>query len=157
MNDELDQMGPVDYLVIEFPGSQLTGEGLPLLVDLVDRRIIRLLDLLFCKKQPDGSVTALNIKDLGGAGAEGLAVFAGASSGLLGREDLEEMSKVLEPGSSAAMVVYENLWAAPLARALRRAGGQLVAGGRIPVQALLSALDAAEAAASKEAQPAGKG
>lgn len=156
MSDDLDQMGPIDYLVVEFPGSRMTGEGLPLLSDLVDRRIIRILDLLFVKKREDGSVIGLDIGDLDRNGGHGLAIFTGASSGLLGGDDLDEVGKVLEPGSSAAILVYENLWAAPLAVALRRAGAQLVAGGRIPVQALLAALDAAEAAAPQP-QPTMKG
>jgi hypothetical protein len=143
MND-LEEMGPVDYLVIEFPGSRMTGEGLPLLVDLVDRGIIRLLDLSFVKKELDGSVRGVTIADLDEDGKLDLAVFEGASSGLLGQDDIEEASGALEPGSSAALLIYENTWAAPLATALRRGGAQLVAGGRIPVQAILAALDAAE-------------
>jgi hypothetical protein len=143
MND-LEEMGPVDYLVIEFPGSRTTGEGLPLLVDLVDRGIIRLLDLTFVKKELDGSVRGVTIADLDEDGKLDLAVFEGASSGLLGQDDIDEASGALEPGSSAALLIYENTWAAPLATALRRGGAQLVAGGRIPVQAILAALDAAE-------------
>jgi hypothetical protein len=143
MND-LEEMGPVDYLVIEFPGSRMTGEGLPLLVDLVDRGIIRLLDLTFVKKELDGSVRGVTIADLDEDGKLDLAVFEGASSGLLGQDDIDEASEALEPGSSAALLIYENTWAAPLATALRRGGAQLVAGGRIPVQAILAALDAAE-------------
>jgi hypothetical protein len=143
MND-LEEMGPVDYLVIEFPGSRMTGEGLPLLVDLVDRGIIRLLDLTFVKKELDGSVRGVTIADLDEDGKLDLAVFEGASSGLLGQDDIDEASGALEPGSSAALLIYENAWAAPLATALRRGGAQLVAGGRIPVQAILAALDAAE-------------
>jgi hypothetical protein len=140
----VDEMGPVDYLVVEFPGSKMTGEGLPLLVDLVDRGIIRILDLVFVKKEQDGSVEGLAIADFDGDGELDLAVFEGASSGLLDENDVAEAGGVLEPGSSAAVLVYENLWAAPLAVALRRGGGQLVAGGRIPVQAMLAAVDAAE-------------
>jgi Family of unknown function (DUF6325) len=143
MND-LEEMGPVDYLVIEFPGSRMTGEGLPLLVDLVDRGIVRILDLTFVKKELDGSVRGVTIADLDEDGKLDLAVFEGASSGLLGQDDIEEASGALEPGSSAALLIYENTWAAPLATALRRGGAQLVAGGRIPVQAILAALDAAE-------------
>lgn len=143
MND-LEEMGPVDYLVIEFPGSQMTGEGLPLLVDLVDRGIVRILDLTFVKKELDGSVRGVTIADLDEDGKLDLAVFEGASSGLLGQDDIDEASGALEPGSSAALLIYENTWAAPLATALRRGGAQLVAGGRIPVQAILAALDAAE-------------
>jgi Family of unknown function (DUF6325) len=143
MND-LEEMGPVDYLVIEFPGSRMTGEGLPLLVDLVDRGIVRLLDLTFVKKELDGSVRGITIADLDEDGKLDLAVFEGVSSGLLGQDDIDEASGALEPGSSAALLIYENTWAAPLATALRRGGAQLVAGGRIPVQAILAALDAAE-------------
>lgn len=140
----IDEMGPVDYLVVEFPGSKMTGEGLPLLVDLVDRGIIRILDLVFVKKEQDGSVAGLAVADFDADGELDLAVFEGATSGLLDEDDVAEAGGVLEPGSSAAVLVYENLWAAPLAVALRRGGGQLVAGGRIPVQAMLAAVDAAE-------------
>ena len=145
MTDDLEQMGPIDYLVVEFPGSRMTGEGLPLLVDLVDRGIIRILDLVFVKKELDGSVRGIEVADLDHDGKLDLAVFEGASSGLLDDEDLGDAGGVLEPGSSAGILVYENVWAAPLATALRRGGAQLVAGGRIPVQAILAALDAAEA------------
>jgi hypothetical protein len=145
MENEWDTMGPVDYLVVEFPGSRMTGEGLPLLVDLVDRGIIRVLDLVFVKKEEDGSVVGLTVSDLDRDGKLDLSIFEGASSGLLGRDDIEEASAALMPGSSAGILVYENVWAAPLARAIRRGGGQLVASGRIPVQALLAAVDAAEA------------
>lgn len=145
MDNGFDEMGPIDYLVVEFPGSRMTGEGLPLLVDLVDRGIIRVLDLVFIKKELDGSITGLAASDLDADGKGTLAVFEGASSGLLGQDDIDEASGVLEPGSAAGILVYENLWAAPLAKALRRGGAQLVAGGRIPVQAVLAALDAAEA------------
>jgi len=145
VTDDLEQMGPIDYLVVEFPGSRMTGEGLPLLVDLVDRGIIRILDLVFVKKELDGSVRGIEVADLDHDGKLDLAVFEGASSGLLDDEDLGDAGGVLEPGSSAGILVYENVWAAPLATALRRGGAQLVAGGRIPVQAILAALDAAEA------------
>jgi hypothetical protein len=147
MTDDLDEIGPIDYLVVEFPGSRMTGEGLPLLVDLVDQGIIRILDLVFVKKELDGSVIGMAIADFDQDGELDLAVFEGASSGLLGKDDIDEASGVLEPGSSAGILVYENRWAAPFAAALRRGGGQLVASGRIPVQAVLAALDAAEAGA----------
>ena len=143
----LDELGPVDYLVVEFPGNRMTGEGFPLLLDLVDRHIIRILDLVFLRKDLDGSVSGLAIADLDGDGALDLAVFEGASSGLLSADEIEDAGTVLEPGNSAGVIVYENLWAAPLAVALRRSGAQMVAGGRIPIQAALAALDAAEAKA----------
>ena len=143
--EELDEMGPIDYLVVEFPGSRMTGKGLPMLVDLVDRGIIRIIDLVFVKKELDGSVRGMAIADLDRDGQLDLAVFEGASSGLLGQDDLDEAGGALEPGSSAGILVYENRWAAPLAREIRRGGGQLVASGRIPVQAVLAALDQVEA------------
>ncbi|MEU2235838.1 DUF6325 family protein [Streptomyces vietnamensis] len=144
MSDEFEDMGPVDYLVIEFPGNRMTGKGLPLLLDLVDRGIIRILDLSFVRKDADGSVVGLELGDFDADGELDLAVFEGSSSGLLGQDDLDEAGAALEPGNSAGIIVYENLWAAPLARELRRGGAQLVAGGRIPVQALLASLDAME-------------
>jgi Family of unknown function (DUF6325) len=140
------QMGPVDFLVVEFPGSRMTGEGLPLLVDLVERGIVRVLDLVFVKKRDDGSVVSLDIGQLEQDGAKGLGVFRGATSGLLGPEDLDSVADVLEAGSSAAVLVYENTWAAPLATALMRGGARLVAGARIPAPVLLEALDALDAA-----------
>ncbi|MDH6441260.1 hypothetical protein M2158_009801 [Streptomyces sp. SAI-144] len=148
--DEVDtpgeMVGPIDYLVVEFPGNRMTGEGFPLLVDLVDRGLIRILDLTFIRKDIDGSVTGLEIGDLTGDGELDLAVFEGASSGLLGQDDLVEAAAALEPGNSAGVLIYENLWAAPFAAALRRGGAELVASGRIPVPAVLAALDAAETA-----------
>lgn len=144
MSDEFAEMGPIDYIVVEFPGNRMTGEGLPLLVDLVDRGLIRILDLMFVRKDEDGSVVGLEIADLTGDGALDLAVFEGASSGLLGEDDIEEAASALEPGNSAGILVYENLWAAPFATALRRGGAQMVASGRIPVPAVLAALDATE-------------
>ncbi|MDX3567780.1 DUF6325 family protein [Streptomyces sp. ID05-47C] len=143
--DEFSEMGPVDYLILEFPGNRMTGEGLPLLLDLVDRHIIRVLDLSFVRKDENGSVRALKLADMDGDGQLDLSVFEGASSGLLGDDDLEEAAAVLEPGNSAGVIVYENLWAAPLATALRRSGARMVANGRIPAEDLLLTLEAAEA------------
>ena len=139
-----NEMGPIDYLLVEWPGRQPNGEVAPHLVDLVDRGLIRILDLLFVAKDEEGSVTALNIADVGGDVAE-LSVFEGASSGLLGDEDVEQAGGVLEPGTSAALLVFENSWAAPFVGAVRRSGGELVASGRIPAEDVLAALDAAEA------------
>ena len=144
MTDDLDQAGPIDYLVVEFPGNKMTGEAFPILVDLADRGIIRILDLVFLRKELDGSVVGMAIADFDEDGELDLAVFEGASSGLLDDSDIAEAGGVLEPGSSAGVLVYENTWAAPFASALRRSGGQLVASGRIPVQAILAALEADE-------------
>lgn len=143
-SDEINEMGPIDYLIVEWPGRQPTGEALPHLVDLVDRGLIRILDLSFIAKAEDGSVAAMEIADLGDE-VDVFATFEGASSGLLGDDDIAEAGNALEPGTSAALLVFENSWAAPFAAAVRRSGGQLVASGRIPVQDVLAALDAVEA------------
>jgi hypothetical protein len=146
MSSQLDEMGPIDYLVIEFPGGRLNGEGLPLLVDLADRGIIRILDLLFIRKLANGSVLRIDLTALSGDDVTEISVFDGASSGLFDQDDINATAAVIDPGSIAGMIIYENRWAAPLATALRHGGAQMVAGGRIPVQALLASLDAAEAA-----------
>jgi Family of unknown function (DUF6325) len=143
-SDEINEMGPIDYLIVEWPGRQPTGEAAPHLIDLVDRGLIRILDLAFIAKAEDGSVAALEIADLGDE-IDAFAAFDGASSGLLGDDDISEAGNALEPGTSAALLVFENRWAAPFAAAVRRSGGQLVASGRIPVQDVLAALDAVEA------------
>jgi hypothetical protein len=140
---ELQEMGPVDYLCVEFPDGSLNGTAFPLLVDLVDRGIIRILDILFVRREHDGTVTMLDARDVEMAG---LGVFHGAASGILGGDDMREAGSVMEPGSAAVVLVYENAWAAPLAIRLRRNGAHLVAGGRIPVQALIAALDDTESA-----------
>jgi hypothetical protein len=141
--EELDEMGPVDYLLVEWPGRQPEGQLAPYVIDLVERGLIRVLDLAVIAKDEDGSVARLEIADVGGE-VEEFASFEGASSGLLSDEDTDEAATALEPGTTAALLVYENLWAAPFAAAVRRSGGQLVASGRIPVQAIIAALDAAE-------------
>jgi hypothetical protein len=142
---QLEELGPIDYVVLEWPGGlPTTGEVQPLLLDLVDRGIIRILDIAFLTKGEDGSVSAVDVGELKQVAAA-FAEFEGASSGLLGFEDLEEAAAALEPGTSAAVLVWENRWAAPVAAALRRSGGQLVASGRLPIQAIIAALDAVEA------------
>jgi hypothetical protein len=142
-----EELGPIDVAVIAYPpGAPMTGEAAPLLVDLVDRGIIRVLDALFVKKNEDGSFTGFEARDLTDKGVGDFAVFEGASSGLLGDEDAEKTAEAIEPGSAAVMIVYENRWAAPFVAAVRRNGGVPVAFERIPVQDLIEALDAAEAA-----------
>ncbi|TKR24338.1 DUF1269 domain-containing protein [Cellulomonas hominis] len=138
-------MGPVDYLVVEFPQNRLDGEAFPLLIDLVDRGVVRVLDLAFVAKADDGTVTGIDLRELDATGDFDVTVLEGASSGLLGDDDLAEAAAALAPGAAAGVLVYENAWAAPFASALRRGGGQLVASGRVPVQALLAALDATDA------------
>jgi Family of unknown function (DUF6325) len=141
------ELGPVDYLIVEWPpGKEPTGEGLELLVDFTERGLIRVIDLAFVRKDQDGTVEGLAVTDIDADGSLDLVQFEGASSGILDEEDFEEAGSALEPGSSAAVLVYENRWAAPFATALRRSGAQLVASGRIPVNALLEKLDELEAA-----------
>ena len=141
---EIDEMGPIDYIVLEWPDQQPTGEVAPMIRDLADRGIIRILDVAFMSKRADGAVVAIKSDALPGEG-EGFADFHDATSGLLGDEDVAAAAEALEPGTSAAVLVWENRWAAPVAVALRRSGGQLVASGRIPVQAIIASLDALEA------------
>ena len=142
--EQLQELGPIDYIVLEWAGDQpVTGEVMPLLLDLVDRGVIRILDLAFLVKAEDGSVAAIDLAEVA-AHDTGLAEFEGASSGLLGQDDLEEAATALEPGTVAGVLVWENRWAAPVAIALRRSGGELVASGRIPIQAIVAALDALE-------------
>ncbi|WP_051274338.1 DUF6325 family protein [Cellulomonas sp. URHD0024] len=140
----LDETGPIDYLVVEFPGSKFNGEAFPLLLDLVDKGLIRILDLVFISKDDAGNVGALTLDQLDGGGFD-LTIFSGIQSGLIGEDDITEAGVALDPGSAAGVLVYENVWAAPFAAALRRTGGQLVASGRIPVQAILASLDALDA------------
>lgn len=155
MSDELDFIGPIDYLIIEFPETNFTGEAIPLLLDLVDRGIVRILDLAFLKVNDDGSLISLDAQQLVDEyGASDWEVFVGASSGLLGQEDFDAAAAIAAPGSALGILVYENTWAAPFAAALRRAGGQLASFGRIPVQDIIDALaieEAVEEAIAEEA------
>jgi hypothetical protein len=135
-------LGPIGYLIVEFPGNKFTGEGLPALVDLVDRGLIRILDLMLATRDADGNLVAVDISDLDGDGTLDLAVFEGASSGLLDASDLADAAPVIEPGSSAGILIYENRWAMPFVEALRGADANLVAAGFIPQDALAASLDA---------------
>ena len=138
------EIGPVDYLVVEFPGNKMTGEGLPILVDLHDRGIIQILDLVFVSKDLEGNISGLAIADLDADGDLDLAVFEGVRSGLLDDNDVDEASQILEPGNAAGILLYANKWAAPFAAALLRGGAQVVASGRIPAEDLVSALESAD-------------
>lgn len=145
MADAQNDVGPISYLIVEFPGNKMTGEGLPVLVDLVDSGTIRILDLVFVMRETDGSIRMAELRDFDQDGTLDLAIFEGVSSGLLDDSDVADASSVIEPGSSAAILVFENRWALPFTNALRRGGAQLVAAGYIPQDTLLESLDATEA------------
>ncbi len=141
MTSSIDELGPVDYLVVEFPGSNFNGEILPELAALVDRGIVRVLDLVLIKKQEDGSFEGFEFDDIESGSLGELRELERELADLLSEEDVVAVAEALDPGSTAALLVYENSWAAPFASAVRRSGGQLVANGRIPVQALIGALE----------------
>jgi Family of unknown function (DUF6325) len=148
MEDDQEAFGPIDVVVIGFPaGAPMTGDAMPMLLDLVDRGVIRVLDVLFVRKDDDGAFSGFDIADLDQNIVGDLTVFAGASTGLLNDDDAALTAAEIEPGSAAAMIVYENRWAAPFVAAVRRNGGVLIANERIGVQDLLDALDAVEATA----------
>jgi hypothetical protein len=142
--EQMQEMGPVDYVVLEWPREQPKGDVVPMILDVADRGIIRILDIAFVTKDSAGEVAGLEMDALEGEAAK-FTEFHGASTGLLDEEDLREAANALAPGTSAAVLVWENSWAAPIARALRQSGGQLVANGHIPVQAILASLEATEA------------
>ena len=143
MSEQMTELGPVDWLVVEFPGSRFNGEIAPILADLVDSETVRVLDLVLVTKGEDGVVEARELTD---ADADEIGALRELQSdlALLTEEDIASASAALEPGSTAALLVWENTWAASFATAVRRAGGQLVATGRIPVPALLAAVAALE-------------
>ena len=139
---DIDELGPVDWIVVEFPGSKFNGEIAPALADLVERDLIRVLDMLVLKKESDGTLEAFELSDLDEAEVGGLRSFEHELAMLLSEDDVTAVAAAIEPGSSAAVLVWENAWAAPFASAVRRAGGQLVASGRIPIQAMLAVVEA---------------
>lgn len=143
MADDAEAMGPISYLIVEFPGNKMTGEGFPALIDLVDRGLIRILDLEFVTCREDGSVAALSLQELD-SGELDLTVFEGASSGMLDQSDFDEAARALQPGSSAGILIFENRWATTFVEALRRGGAELVAAGYIPLADLAASLDATE-------------
>jgi hypothetical protein len=145
--DEVE-LGPIDIIVIAYPAdAPMTGEAVPLFLDLINRGIVRVLDVMFVMKDADGTFSGFDATDLEPDSVGDFAEFTGASSGLLGDDDLQTAADAIEPGSAAVMIVYENRWAAPFVAAVHRNGGMVVASERIPAQDLLEALDAAEAAA----------
>ena len=147
MEAHADELGPIDIVVIAYSAdAPMTGEAAPLLVDLVERGIIRVLDVRFVTKNEDGTFSGFDARDLSDKGVGDFEVFEGASSGLLGDEDAEKIADAIEPGSAAVMIVYENRWAGPFIAAVRRNGGVPVAFERIPAQDLIDALDSLDAA-----------
>jgi Family of unknown function (DUF6325) len=144
--NSVDELGPVDWIVVEFPGSRFNGEIAPALRDLVDREVVRVLDLLVLKKDTDGALDAFELSDLDTSEIGELRGYESELAMLLSEEDVTAVAAAIEPGSSAAVLVWENTWAAPFASAVRHSGGQLVASGRIPIQALLAAVEDDESA-----------
>jgi hypothetical protein len=142
-----DHLGPINVVVLAYPpGAPMTGEAVPMLLDLVDRGTIRVFDAMFVSKADDGSVIGFDARNLGDKDVGDFAVFEGASSGLLGDADVAQAADALEPGHSAAVIVYENRWAVPFIDAVHRNGGEVIDSQRISVQELVEALDATEAA-----------
>ena len=143
-----EAFGPIDVVVIGYAaGAPMMGDAIPILLDLVDRGIVRVLDALFVRKDADGTFSGFDLADLDEDSVGDLTVFAGANTGLLGDEDVALAAAQIEPGTAAVMILYENHWAAPFVSAVRRNGGELIAFERVGVQELMDALDAAETAA----------
>ena len=147
----LDELGPVDYLIVEFPAgaSSFTGEMATELVGLVDRGIIRVIDVLILVKDADGSVEAMELSDVAELGE--LTAIEAELAELLAEDDVEHLAAAMDPGSTAGVIIWENLWAAPFASAARRSGGQLIATGRIPIQAIIASIEADDASATEGA------
>jgi len=150
MTDEsLLELGPVDYIVVEFPAgaSNFTGEMVEELLALVDAGTIRVIDILILTKDEDGNVEPMELSDVGELGQ--LEAVEAQLAELLAEDDVEHLAAAMEPGSTAGVLIWENLWAAPFASAARRSGGQLIAGGRIPIQAIIASIQADDAAATE--------
>ena len=140
----LDELGPVDFVIVEFPADRanFTGEMADALVALVEAGTIRIIDLLILVKDSDGSIDSMELSDLADMGP--LQTIEAELAELLAEEDVVHLAAAMDPGSTAGVIIYENLWAAPFASAARRAGGQLIANGRIPMQAIIAAIEADE-------------
>lgn len=152
MTDTIDELGPVDWMVVEFPGSKFNGEIAPALQDLVERDLIRVLDLLVLKKDESGALEAFELSDLDPSEVGELRSYEAELAMLLSEDDVTAVGAAVEPGSSAAVLVWENVWAAPFASAVRRSGGQLVGSGRIPTQAIFAAIEADDEAEEEGAE-----
>ena len=148
-NTDLDSLGPVDYLIVEFPAgeSNFTGEMAKELLALVDAGTIRVIDVLILTKNEDGTVDAMELSDIEDLGP--LRAVEAQLASLLAAEDVENLAAAMDPGSTAGVLIWENLWAAPFASAARRSGGQLIANGRIPIQAIIASIEADEARATE--------
>jgi len=146
---DLDSLGPVDYIVVEFPAgaSNFTGEMAKELLALVDAGAIRVIDILILTKNEDGTVEPMEFSDVGELGE--LQKVEAQLAELLAEDDVLNLAAAMEPGSTAGVLIWENLWAAPFASAARRSGGQLIANGRIPIQTIIASIEADEAAASE--------
>jgi hypothetical protein len=145
VTDDAEAMGPISYLIVEFPGNKMTGEGFAALLDLVDRGVIRILDLEFVTRRDDGSIAGLQLRDVSSDGQFDLTIFEGASSGLLDQSDYDDAANAIRPGSSAAILLFENRWATSFIQGLRGGGAELVAAGYIPLADVAASLDATEA------------
>ena len=145
---QLEELGPVDYVIVEFPAgaSNFTGEMAAELLDLVDRGIIRVIDVLILTKDQDGAVEAMELSDIAELGE--LATLEAELAELLAEEDVEHLAAAMDPGSTAGVLIWENLWAAPFASAARRSGGQLIATGRIPIQSIIASIEADQVSAT---------
>jgi hypothetical protein len=150
MSISIDELGPVDWIVVEFPEPKFTGKVAPILQDLVDRELIRVLDLIFLTRDADGGFEVFEASDMEDSDIGELRAFETELAMLLSEQDVTDLVETIEPGSSAAVLVWENLWAAPFGSAVRRAGGQLAASGRIPVQAVVAAVEADAAESDEE-------
>jgi len=140
--NDVDELGPVDYIVVEFPGSKFNGEIAPALKDLVDRGIIRVLDIVILQKDDKGTLEVAELSDLDESEVGSIRDYETKLAMLLSEDDVIAVAEAIEPGTTAAVLVWENKWAVPFATAVRHSGGQLVASGRIPIQAIAAALEA---------------